>query len=101
MGELSGKYIDSLAEASIIGIIVSYRHLWDLQELLSTNRRIDISKYIENSTIIMPSVIRARVTSNLFLLALFQVAFYAFWYYASGRAIFKRDTARLFNELEV
>jgi putative ABC transport system permease protein len=50
----------------------------------------------------MPSVIRARVSTNLFFIGFIPgLLSMLFGTMLSGRAIFKRDTARLFNELEV
>ena len=93
-----------LVEASVIGIIGSLigtslgiLFCYYLQEV-----GIDISKDIANSTIIMPSVMRAYVTSDLFYIGfipgLFSMLFGTALY---GRGIYKRETARLFKELEV
>ncbi|MAJ32894.1 MAG: hypothetical protein CMC18_09695 [Flavobacteriaceae bacterium] len=105
LGESKRKvYRLLLTEASIIGIIGSL--MGTSLGLAGTYYLqivgIDISKYIENSTMIMPSVIRARVTSNLFFIGFIPgLLSMLFGTMLSGRAIFKRDTARLFNELEV
>ncbi len=105
LGESKRKvYRLLLTEASIIGVIGSL--IGTSLGLAGTYYLqivgIDISKYIENSTMIMPSVIRARVTSNLFFIGFIPgLLSMLFGTMLSGRAIFKRDTARLFNELEV
>lgn len=105
LGESKGKvYRLLLTEASIIGLIGSL--IGTTLGLAGTYYLqivgIDISKYIENSTMIMPSVIRARVSTNLFFIGFIPgLLSMLFGTMLSGRAIFKRDTARLFNELEV
>ena len=105
LGESKGKvYRLLLTEASIIGLIGSL--IGTSLGLAGTYYLqivgIDISKYIENSTMIMPSVIRARVSANLFFIGFIPgLLSMLFGTMLSGRAIFKRDTARLFNELEV
>lgn len=93
-----------LVEASVIGIIGSLigtslgiLFCYYLQEV-----GIDISKDIANSTIIMPSVMRAYVTSDLFYIGFIPGLFSMLFGTAlSGRGIYKRETARLFKELEV
>ena len=93
-----------LAEASIIGLIGSFIGTilgiglcYYLQEV-----GIDISKDIENSTIIMPSIVRAHVSTNLFFIGFIPGLFSMLLGTAlAGRGIFKRETARLFKELEV
>lgn len=63
---------------------------------------IDISKYTQNATLIMPSVIRARVTPVLFFIGFVPGLLSMFLgTLLSGRGIYKRATARLFKELEV
>jgi len=93
-----------LAEASIIGLIGSLIGTilgiglcYYLQEV-----GIDISKDVENSTIIMPSIVRAHVSTNLFFIGFIPGLFSMLLGTAlAGRGIFKRETARLFKELEV
>jgi putative ABC transport system permease protein len=93
-----------LIEASIIGLIGSIIgtslglvFCYYLQEV-----GIDISKDVANSTIIMPSVMRAYVTSDLFYIGFIPGLFSMLFGTAlAGRGIFKRETARLFKELEV
>ncbi|MDA9668435.1 FtsX-like permease family protein [Flavobacteriaceae bacterium] len=93
-----------LIEASVIGLIGSIIgtslglvFCYYLQEV-----GIDISKDVANSTIIMPSVMRAYVTSDLFYIGFIPGLFSMLFGTAlAGRGIFKRETARLFKELEV
>ncbi|MEK9613728.1 MAG: FtsX-like permease family protein [Flavobacteriaceae bacterium] len=93
-----------LIEASIIGTIGSIlgsalgiAFCYYLQEV-----GIDISKDVENSTIIMPSVMRAHVTPDLFFIGFIPGLFSMLLGTSlAGRGIFKRETARLFKELEV
>ena len=93
-----------MVEATIIGLIGSIFgttlgiiFCYYLQEY-----GIDISSDIENSTIIMPSVMRAYITSDLFYVGFIPGLFSMLLGTAlAGRGIFKRETARLFKELEV
>ena len=93
-----------MVEATIIGLIGSIFgttlgiiFCYYLQEY-----GIDISSDIENSTIIMPSVMRAYITSDLFYVGFIPGLFSMLFGTAlAGRGIFKRETARLFKELEV
>ena len=63
---------------------------------------IDISDDTANSTIIMPSVMRAYITPNLFFIGFIPGLFSMLFGTAlAGRGIYKRETARLFKELEV
>ena len=82
---------------SIIGTILGVIFCYYLQEV-----EIDISEDTANSTIIMPSVIRAYVTPNLFFIGFIPGLFSMLFGTAlAGRGIYKRETARLFKELEV
>ena len=93
-----------LIEASVIGLIGSIIgtslglvFCYYLQEV-----GIDISKDVANSTIIMPSIMRAYVTSDLFYIGFIPGLFSMLFGTAlAGRGIYKRETARLFKELEV
>jgi putative ABC transport system permease protein len=93
-----------LIEASVIGLIGSIIgtslglvFCYYLQEV-----GIDVSKDVANSTIIMPSVMRAYVTSDLFYIGFIPGLFSMLFGTAlAGRGIYKRETARLFKELEV
>jgi len=82
---------------SIIGTILGIIFCYYLQEV-----GIDISDDTANSTIIMPSVMRAYVTPNLFFIGFIPGLFSMLFGTAlAGRGIYKRETARLFKELEV
>ena len=82
---------------SIIGTILGVIFCYYLQEV-----GIDISEDTANSTIIMPSVMRAYVTPNLFFIGFIPGLFSILFGTAlAGRGIYKRETARLFKELEV
>ncbi|CAM1354203.1 ABC transporter permease [Tenacibaculum insulae] len=62
----------------------------------------DISSYLENSSMIMPSVLRAKVTPNLFYIGFIPgVLAMTFGTMLAGIGIYKRKTANLFKELEV
>ena len=105
LGESKGTvYSLLLVEATIIGIIGSF--LGTALGLAFTYYLqvvgIDVSKYTENSTLIMPSTIRARVTPTLFFLGFIPgLLSMLFGTMLSGRGIYKRETARLFKDLEV
>ena len=82
---------------SIIGTILGLIFCYYLQEV-----GIDISDDTANSTIIMPSVMRAYITPNLFFIGFIPGLFSMLFGTAlAGRGIYKRETARLFKELEV
>jgi len=82
---------------STIGTILGLIFCYYLQEV-----GIDISDDTANSTIIMPSVMRAYITPNLFFIGFIPGLFSMFFGTAlAGRGIYKRETARLFKELEV
>jgi len=93
-----------LLEASIIGVIGSIfgtilgiLMCYYLQEV-----GIDISKDVENASIIMPSIMRAHITNDLYFIGFIPGLFSMLLGAAlAGRGIFKRETARLFKELEV
>ena len=82
---------------STIGTILGIIFCYYLQEV-----GIDISDDTANSTIIMPSVMRAYVTPNLFFIGFIPGLFSMLFGTAlAGRGIYNRETARLFKELEV
>ena len=82
---------------SIIGTSLGLIFCYYLQEV-----GVDISEDTANSTIIMPSVMRAYITPNLFYIGFIPGLFSMLFGTAlAGRGIFKRETARLFKELEV
>jgi putative ABC transport system permease protein len=82
---------------STIGTILGLIFCYYLQEV-----GIDISDDTANSTIIMPTVMRAYITPNLFFIGFIPGLFSMLFGTAlAGRGIYKRETARLFKELEV
>ncbi len=63
---------------------------------------IDISSYMENSSMLMPSVVRAKITPELFYIGFIPgLAAMVLGTMLSGLGIYKRETASLFKELEV
>ena len=82
---------------SIIGTTLGLVFCYYLQEV-----GVDISDDVANSTIIMPSVMRAHITFDLFFIGFIPGLFSMLFGTAlAGRGIFKRETANLFKELEV
>lgn len=105
LGESKGRIYRSLiVEAlligfagSILGTSLGLLAVWWLQV-----KGIDISGYMENSNMLMPAVIRAKVTSELFYIGFFPgVLAIVLGTMLSGIGIYKRETAHLFKELEV
>jgi putative ABC transport system permease protein len=63
---------------------------------------LDIGSMMENSSMMMPSVMRARMTPQLFYLGFIPGLFaMVLGNMLSGIGIYKRETATLFKELEV
>ena len=63
---------------------------------------IDISEALTNSVVIIPSVLKAKVSSNLLYLGYIPgLISIVFGTTLAGRGIFKRNTSKLFKELEV
>jgi len=63
---------------------------------------IDISGMLENATMMMPSVIRAKFTANLLYIGFIPgLIAMVLGNMLSGIGIYKRETATLFKELEV
>lgn len=82
---------------SIIGTMIGLAGAYYLQIV-----GIDISGYMDNSTMLMPSVLRAKVTPELFFIGFIPgLLAMVFGNMLSGIGIYKRETARLFKELEV
>ncbi|MEZ4884293.1 MAG: FtsX-like permease family protein [Chitinophagales bacterium] len=82
---------------SIIGTVVGLGFTYYLQVY-----GIDISSYVENSSMLMPSVIRAKITPELFYIGFVPgLAAMVLGNMLSGMGIYKRETASLFKELEV
>lgn len=105
LGESKAKiYWSMVLEAVLIGVIGSV--LGTIIGLGITYYMqvvgIDISSYLENSSMIMPSVLRAKVTPNLFYIGFIPgVLAMVFGTMLAGIGIYKRETANLFKELEV
>lgn len=105
LGESKGAiYKSLLLEAALIGVIGSVVGTiigLSATYYLQTNG-IDIGQYLDDATMMMPSIIRAKVSPDLFVLGfipgLFAMVFGAM---LSGLAIYRRETATLFKELEV
>tara|TARA_R110002033_G_scaffold171215_1_gene218629 strand:+ start:5724 stop:6998 length:1275 start_codon:yes stop_codon:yes gene_type:complete len=82
---------------SILGTVIGLGLTYYMQVV-----GIDISSYLENSSVIMPSVLRAKVTPNLFYIGFIPgVLAMVFGTMLAGIGIYKRETANLFKELEV
>lgn len=105
LGEAKGQiYRSLLMEAVLIGIIgsivgtaIGLAVAYYLQVV-----GIDISGYMDNSTMLMPSVLRAKVTPGLFFIGFIPgLLAMVFGNMLSGIGIYRRETARLFKELEV
>ena len=63
---------------------------------------IDISSFLQNSTMMMPSIMRAKLTPDLFYLGFIPgVVAMVLGTMLSGIGIYKRETATLFKDLEV
>jgi putative ABC transport system permease protein len=63
---------------------------------------IDISSFLQNSTMMMPSVMRAKLTPDLYYLGFIPgVVAMVIGTMLSGIGIYKRETATLFKDLEV
>lgn len=82
---------------SIVGTIIGISGSYYLQIV-----GIDISEFMHNSTMLMPSVIRAKVMPYMFFIGFIPgLLAMVFGTMLSGIGIYKRQTARLFKELEV
>ena len=105
LGESKGMIFRSLVmEAVLIGIIGSIiGTLLGLSFVFYLQTYgFDMSQYMENSSMLMPSVVRARVTPDLFFIGFIPgLVAMVLGNMLSGRGIYKRETARLFKELEV
>jgi putative ABC transport system permease protein len=105
LGESKGHIYRSLFyEAVLIGIIgsvigsaIGVGATYYLQVV-----GIDIGEYLSNSTMMMPSVIRAKVTPSLFFIGFIPGLFaMVLGTLLSGVGIYQRETATLFKEMEV
>ena len=82
---------------SIVGTMIGLAGAYYLQVV-----GIDIGDYMDNSSMLMPSVIRAKVTPVMFFIGFIPgLLAMVFGNMLSGIGIYKRQTARLFKELEV
>ena len=82
---------------SILGTLIGLGFTYYMQVV-----GIDLSGYLDNSSMIMPSVLRAKVTPNLFYIGFIPGVFaMVFGTMLAGIGIYKRETANLFKELEV
>ena len=97
-------YFLLLLESFIIGLIGSFigTFFGILSCYYMQETGIDIQDALSNSAVIFPTVLKAKVTNDLFLIG-FIPGLLAMFFGSSlaGRGIFKRSTARLFKELEV
>ena len=82
---------------SVLGTIIGLIATWILQV-----HGIDISSMTANSTIMVPSIIRSKVTPDLFYIGFIPGLFaMVLGNLLAGIGIFKRQTAQLFKELEI
>jgi len=105
LGESKGQiYRTMIIEAAIVGIIGSVLGTI-LGLMFSYYMQVvgwDISSYMQNATMIMPNIIRSKVTSDLFYIGFIPGVFaMVLGTMLAGIGIYKRETASLFKELEV
>ena len=82
---------------SVIGTILGLGITYYMQVV-----GIDISGYIDNSSMILPTTIRSKLTPNLFYIGFIPgVLAMVLGTMLAGIGIYKRETANLFKELEV
>jgi putative ABC transport system permease protein len=105
LGESKGRiYGTMILEALLIGIlgsvagtVLGLAGVYYLQV-----HGIDISSFLQNSTMMMPSVMRAKLTPDLYYLGFIPgVVAMVIGTMLSGIGIYKRETATLFKDLEV
>ena len=105
LGESKGKIYRSLVlEATLIGIIGSLvgTSLGLLGAFYLQNYGINIEGMVDNSSMMMPTIMRAKVTPDLYYIGFIPGVFaMVFGNILSGIGIYKRETATLFKELEV
>lgn len=105
LGESKGKIYRSLVlEATLIGIIGSLvgTSLGLLGAFYLQNYGINIEGMVDNSSMMMPTIMRAKVTPDLYYIGFIPGVFaMVFGNMLSGIGIYKRETATLFKELEV
>ena len=82
---------------SILGTLLGLGLTWYMQVY-----GIDIAKYLEQSSMIMPTVIRSEMTAQLYYIGFIPgVLAMVFGTMLAGIGIYKRETAQLSKELEV
>ena len=82
---------------SVVGTIIGLAATWYMQTY-----GIDIGGMLSDASMMMPTVIKARLTPDLLYIGFIPGLFaMVFGNMLSGRAIYKRETANLFKELEV
>jgi putative ABC transport system permease protein len=82
---------------SVAGTIIGLAATWYMQTY-----GIDIGDMLNDASMMMPTVIKARLTPDLLYIGFIPGLFaMVFGNMLSGRAIYKRETANLFKELEV
>ncbi|HBG25139.1 MAG: hypothetical protein A2X17_01350 [Bacteroidetes bacterium GWF2_41_61] len=105
MGESKGHiYKTLLFEALLIGTIGSiFGTVIGYSIVLYINiHGVDMSGMMQNSTMVMPSVMRTAITPTTYYIGFIPGIFSVILGNAlAGIGIYKRETARLFNELEV
>jgi len=105
MGESKGHiYRTLLFEALLIGTIGSIvgTIIGFLIVLYLNIHGVDMSGMMQNSTMVMPSVMRTAITPTTYYIGFIPGIFSMILGNAlAGVGIYKRETARLFNELEV
>lgn len=105
LGESKGKIYRSLVmEATLIGVIGSLigTGIGLVGAFYLQNYGINIAGMVDNSSMMMPTVMRAKVTPNLYYIGFIPGVFaMVFGNMLSGIGIYKRETASLFKELEV
>jgi putative ABC transport system permease protein len=105
LGESKGRiYKNIILEAVLIGAIGSIlgTTLGVVITIYLQQTGIDISAYLQNSTMMMPSVMRAKFTAQLLYIGFIPgLVAMVIGNMLSGIGIYKRETATLFKELEV
>jgi len=82
---------------SVVGTILGLAITYYMQVV-----GLDVSEYIAESAMIMPSIIRSKITPDLFFIGFIPgVLAMVFGNMLAGMGIYKRETANLFKELEV
>ncbi|MBK7653083.1 MAG: ABC transporter permease [Flammeovirgaceae bacterium] len=105
LGESKGRiYKNIILEAVLIGAIGSIlgTTLGVVITIYLQQTGIDISAYLQNSTMMMPSVMRSKFTAQLLYIGFIPgLVAMVIGNMLSGIGIYKRETATLFKELEV